>query len=336
MSVQNSATLKSYFQTGDQPTQAQFGDQIDTIFLGTPLDGGTSTGAANTYNFNVDGDLTSMTIGQVFSVVAHQTNAGPCTSSINSITPLNITKNGSTALAAGDITLGAAMMLYFDGGQLQLTNPSTSTSTGTVASVGLSMPAEFTVAGSPITSSGTLAVTKVVQTANTFYAGPGTGVASSPAFRTVQSADLPTASTSSIGGVQLATAAVTKTATDTSMPAAVGTLANHPGIAKAWANFVGTGAVGACTINGSYNVASVVKNSSGDYTMTFTAALSDANYVLSGSARYNSGALVAAVLGGSTNNMVLTTASIRFQTGNTTNGNPQDCPQVFAVIHGNF
>ena len=32
MAVQNIATLKSYFETGDKPTEEQFSDLIDTIF----------------------------------------------------------------------------------------------------------------------------------------------------------------------------------------------------------------------------------------------------------------------------------------------------------------
>lgn len=283
MSVQNSTTLKSYFQTGDQPTQQQFANQIDTMFLGTPLDGGTSTGAPNVYNFNVDSDLISMTVGQMFSVIAHQTNSGAPTSSINGITPLSITKNGTTALASGDITLGAAMLLYFDGGRLQLVNPSVSTSTGSVSSVALSMPSDlFGVAGTPITSSGTLAVTKANQAVNQFFAGPTTGSADVPAFRTVVGADLPAATTSAQGAVQLATAAVTKTATDTSMPAAVGTLANHPGVAKAWVNFVGNGSVGVATINASSNITSVTKTTTGTYTVVFSTAFADANYAITG------------------------------------------------------
>lgn len=284
MSVQNSTTLKSYFQTGDQPTQQQFADQIDTLFLGTPLDGGTSTGAANVYNFSVDGDLTAMTVGQVFSVISHQTNSGAATSSINSITPLSITKNGSTALASGDISLGAAMMLYFDGGRLQLLNPSTSTSTGTVGSVGLSMPVEFSVAGSPITSSGVLAVTKANQNPNLVYAGPAIAPAAAPTMRALVAADLPAATTSAQGAVQLATAAVTKAATDTTMPAAVGTLANHPGVAKAWVNFTGAG-----VIRDSYNISSVTRNSTGNYTIVFNTAFSNANYCISISTQQTSG-----------------------------------------------
>lgn len=64
---------------------------------------------------------------------------------------------------------------------------------GTVTSVALAMPAEFSVAGSPITSSGTLTVTRATQTANTILAGPTTGAPAIPTFRSLVVADLPTA-----------------------------------------------------------------------------------------------------------------------------------------------
>jgi hypothetical protein len=62
---------------------------------------------------------------------------------------------------------------------------------GSVTSVGLSMPAEFSVAGSPVTGSGTLAATKANQSANQVYAGPTTGSAAAPAFRALVAADIP-------------------------------------------------------------------------------------------------------------------------------------------------
>lgn len=62
---------------------------------------------------------------------------------------------------------------------------------GTVTSVAMSVPTEFTLAGSPITSSGTLAVTKATQAANRVWAGPTTGAAAQPSFRALVAADLP-------------------------------------------------------------------------------------------------------------------------------------------------
>jgi len=47
-------------------------------------------------------------------------------------------------------------------------------------------------------------------------------------------------------------------------------------IAKAWVNFNGTTSPG--TIRSSYNVSSVTKNGTGDYSVNFTTALADANY----------------------------------------------------------
>jgi hypothetical protein len=66
-----------------------------------------------------------------------------------------------------------------------------SVGTGTVTSVALSAPAEFSVSGSPITNSGTLTLTKANQLANTVYAGPSEGSASAPGFRALVSADIP-------------------------------------------------------------------------------------------------------------------------------------------------
>ncbi len=85
---------------------------------------------------------------------------------------------------------------------LSITGPGSGGS-GTVTSVGLSMPAEFSVASSPITGSGTIAVTKVSQSANTVYAGPTSGSSASPTFRTVVAADLPIASSSAFGAVKV-------------------------------------------------------------------------------------------------------------------------------------
>lgn len=47
---------------------------------------------------------------------------------------------------------------------------------------------------------------------------------------------------------------------------------------KAWVNFNGTGLVGTQTIRASYNVSSVTKNGTGDYTINFATPLTDANY----------------------------------------------------------
>jgi hypothetical protein len=61
--------------------------------------------------------------------------------------------------------------------------------TGTVTSVALTAPAILSVAGSPVTGSGTLALTLATQTANLVWAGPTSGGAAAPTFRSLVIAD---------------------------------------------------------------------------------------------------------------------------------------------------
>jgi hypothetical protein len=73
---------------------------------------------------------------------------------------------------------------------------------GTVTSVSLTVPTSvLSVSGSPITSSGTLAVSLANQSANVIFAGPTTGAATTPTFRALVAADIPALSyLSSSGG----------------------------------------------------------------------------------------------------------------------------------------
>lgn len=62
---------------------------------------------------------------------------------------------------------------------------------GSVTSVGLSLPNIFTVTNSPVTTSGTLTATLASQTANQVFAAPN-GTSGSPTFRSLVAADIPT------------------------------------------------------------------------------------------------------------------------------------------------
>lgn len=66
--------------------------------------------------------------------------------------------------------------------------------TGTVTSVGLSLPSIFNVSGSPVTAAGTLTGTLATQTANTVFSGPSTGIPATPTFRALAVADIPVSS----------------------------------------------------------------------------------------------------------------------------------------------
>ena len=63
--------------------------------------------------------------------------------------------------------------------------------------------------------------------------------------------------------------------TDTSGGSTNITIANG---AKVWVNFNGTGTV---AIRASFNVSSITDNGTGDYTVNFTNAMTDANYAVS-------------------------------------------------------
>jgi hypothetical protein len=66
------------------------------------------------------------------------------------------------------------------------------------------------------------------------------------------------------------------------------TLAKLTGVndAKAWVNFNGTGTV---AIRASFNVSSITDNGTGDYTVNFTTAFTDANYAFAGAVQGTSG-----------------------------------------------
>ena len=79
-----------------------------------------------------------------------------------------------------------------------------------VTSVGLSLPSSiFSVSGSPVTTTGTLAGSLATQPANYVLAGPTTGSAAAPTFRALVAADIPASGGSnmffgtSLGNIQL-------------------------------------------------------------------------------------------------------------------------------------
>ena len=69
-------------------------------------------------------------------------------------------------------------------------HPATGSGAGSVVNVAQTVPPEFSVTGSPITTSGTLAITKVTQAANLGWFGPASGAAAQPTFRAPVAADI--------------------------------------------------------------------------------------------------------------------------------------------------
>jgi len=69
--------------------------------------------------------------------------------------------------------------------------PGSGAGTGTVTSVGITPPPEYTVSNSPVVTANVMVWSKVNQNANLLYAGPASGSAAAPTFRAAVKADLP-------------------------------------------------------------------------------------------------------------------------------------------------
>lgn len=113
---------------------------------------------------------------------------------VATLTPSMGTINGGSSVT---VPTGTGAVVYFDGVNFWAIAPSSG-----VTNVGLTVPSRMTVAGSPVTSSGTFAVTDNVQAANVVFAGPASGASAVPGFRAVVAADLPLATTAAVGVVK--------------------------------------------------------------------------------------------------------------------------------------
>jgi hypothetical protein len=91
----------------------------------------------------------------------------------------------------GSATAGDILTSNGPGTPATFQPPAVPAGLGTVTSVALSVPSELAVAGSPITTAGTLAISKAVQNANKVWAGPTTGGDAQPTFRALVAADIP-------------------------------------------------------------------------------------------------------------------------------------------------
>jgi hypothetical protein len=87
------------------------------------------------------------------------------------------------------------------------------TNTGTVTSVGLSLPSMFSVSGSPVTGAGTLTATLANQNANLVFSGPASGGAAAPTFRSLVSDDIPALDMAKITTGNLAWSRISSTPT---------------------------------------------------------------------------------------------------------------------------
>lgn len=109
-------------------------------------------------------------------------------------------------------------------------------------------------------------------------------------------------------------------------------LKHHPGVAKAWVKFNGTGTP---AIDDSYNVSSITDNGVGDYTVNFTNAMANSNYCMTGSGRFDGGAGTSNIIVNQKRGGVQSTTQCQISTHNTT-PSVTDNDRVFIVFHGDM
>jgi hypothetical protein len=128
--------------------------------------------------------LSAYVAGQTFRFIASGANTTTgVTLNINSIGAKNITKNGTTALAAGDIPAGSVVVVTYDGTQFQISNVAavvTSVSSFTAGTTGFTPSTATTGA---VTLAGTLNVAnggtgRATLTSNNLLVGNGTSAVS--------------------------------------------------------------------------------------------------------------------------------------------------------------
>jgi hypothetical protein len=142
------------------------------------------------------GTITSGTWNGTTIAIAHggtgQTTAAAAFNALNPMTTTGDITYESATNTASRLAIGSAgKVLTVVSGIPAWAAPATS---GTVTSVALadgSTTPIYNISNSPVTSSGTLTFTLATQTANTVFAGPSSGSAAQPTFRSLVSADIP-------------------------------------------------------------------------------------------------------------------------------------------------
>jgi hypothetical protein len=182
----------------------------------TPTTGSTITSTgARTMVLNPSGTIATLTVNFPSSPNNNQEFKISSTQTITSLTlsgGSGITVDGSVSTLSANSAVG---WIYISSISTWIRTDliASGGGSGTVTSVGLSLPSIFSVSGSPVTSSGTLTASLATQNANVFFAGPTSGSAAAPTFRSLVAADLPfyysgghTVTTSGLGSIALGSA----------------------------------------------------------------------------------------------------------------------------------
>lgn len=177
--------------TGAGTLSAVYASQAQNLVLASP----NGSSGVPTFRALVSGDLPGG-MGSVTSVglaaPAFLTVSGSPVTTSGTLT-LTLANQGTNLVLAGPPSGGAVAPTF-----RALVAADLPAGTGTVTSVALTVPAFMAVSGSPITTSGTLAVTISSQAQNLFLASPN-GSSGTPSFRAIVAADVPTLNQNTTG-----------------------------------------------------------------------------------------------------------------------------------------
>jgi hypothetical protein len=183
-------TRPNYYTAGST-VQANYG-------MCVPVEGG-ATYAGTIWTLNTAGAITIDTTATSWGLISQSLTQGLVGilgaakggTGVNASAATNgqllIGNPGVSGFSLGTITAGAGITVTNAAGAITIAATAPG---GTVTSVGLAAPTEFSVSNSPVVSAGTLTLAWANQTANKFFAAPN-GSIGLPTFRTMVSADIP-------------------------------------------------------------------------------------------------------------------------------------------------
>jgi len=209
-------TFPAWIWTGVAPTSIAIGK---VAMLTLYSSGTTNAGVVAYYS---EQDL-SGSAGTVTAVSIATANGFSGTSSGGATPALTIIAGAITPTSVNGVS--AATMAFLDATSSVQTQLNAK-GVGSVTSVALTVPSILSVSGSPITTSGTLAVTLANQTANTGLMGPTTGSAAAPTFRSLVAADIPAIAESGVTNLTTDLSTLT-TNVAAKLPLAGGTLTGN-------------------------------------------------------------------------------------------------------------
>lgn len=185
VTVPNGRKAHLYVNGTDVIQMFDFVDINGGAIDGTPIGAGTaSTGAFTT--------LSGTTLTLTNPLAVNQGGTGQTSYTDGQLLIGNSTGN---TLTKSTLTAGSGVSITNGSGAITI---AATGSGGTVTSVGLSLPAIFSVSGSPVTGAGTLTGTLASQSANLVFASPN-GAPGAPTFRSLVAADVPTLNQNTTG-----------------------------------------------------------------------------------------------------------------------------------------